>query len=110
MSEQNQVSVNSAADAQSLLNAMLGFTHVPRAQTWKAFEMEWCPKCGCKTSMEKIVTNLPGIFAQRCDCGACYEANYLESGDDMMRVPEEFTWPNVEVSGCLPKDKQGNAC
>jgi hypothetical protein len=39
------------------------------------------------------VTGLPGIASKSCpDCDSSYLANFLESGEDLLEVPDEFTF------------------
>ena len=66
---------------------------VKRSVLHHAFERNWCPKCGAVTGQTVIETNLPGIFAQRCDCGLCFQANYLGGDNELVEVPDTFTFP-----------------
>lgn len=71
---------------------------VTRKETWNAFDADWCPKCAKTVSMERMHTGLPGICGKKCqECGANYQANFLEDGDDTLTVPDDFVMPNAEL-------------
>ena len=64
---------------------------ITRKMTFGMFENYWCPVCGEVTKTERITTGLPGILAQKCTkCGNHFQANYLESEDDLLTVPDSF--------------------
>lgn len=54
----------------------------------KMFEANWCIVCGKNTEMKYIQTGMPGIQAKECQCGACFQINYLEDVEDVLGIPD----------------------
>lgn len=70
---------------------------VTRKLTYLMFENNWCPVCGKVTEMKNIQTNLPGIFAQQCECKNNFQANYLENCNDELKIPNTYILPSDEL-------------
>ena len=66
---------------------------IKRGVLHKLFEQKWCTKCGAVKEQTPIETHLPGILAQRCVCGACTQANFLEDDDELITVSDARIFP-----------------
>lgn len=69
-----------------------------RSEALHMFENDYCYACNQVSTFEKINTGLPGIIAKRCkSCDVGLQANYLEDGNDMIEMLDDFDNENYQV-------------
>ena len=67
---------------------------ITRKQANNMFDDNYCPRCGCITTMTPIKTGMPGILKKKClKCKGHFVCNFLESDKDIIPCPDHFLLP-----------------